>query len=175
MLGYVDLDEVLVDYTTQALYAHGRTLEPLPMLYNLGLEDDAAYWQPIERMGEEFWLDIQPFDWADDVLHLVKQCVDEWYILTKPGNFLASYTGKLKWLWNYFGEDFQRCTVTRKPKCRMANPNALLIDDHEDNVRQFVECGGNAILFPSRYNRLYKIWDDPVPYLKDQLEPYQCT
>lgn len=168
-----DLDEVLVDFLGGAMAVHNLGKGQPRLQWNLGL-DEATFWTPIHALGEEWWANLRPFSWFYQVLELASKGRD-WYVVTRPQNTVDSYTGKIKWLSKHFSTNLYRCTVTQKPKSLFATPQHLLIDDHVENVTQFRARGGYAILFPSRVNHLWPLFNDPIPYLEAELEMLACT
>lgn len=172
----LDLDEVLADFVGGALRVHGWTRERLETVWRpgtwsivepMGLTPE-AFWEPINAMGDAFWLGLQPLPWAIDVVRIVDSVVDNWYIITSPGHHVSGYTGKIRWLRRFFGMTFERFVITQH-KTLLARAGTLLIDDREDTVKAFEAAGGQGLLFPSRHNTLYRWADDPAKYLSGVL------
>ncbi len=169
----LDMDEVLVDFVGGALAIHGWTREqfeakrPREHWDMTGPMDltNKQFWAPIHDAGEKFWIDLQPLPWAKELLSLVSAVSTESFIVTTPFGNAASYSGKAKWLTNYFGEGFNQWIPTWHKRL-LAMPGAVLIDDREQNVLDFREAGGDGIIFPSLGNTLCDYADDPVGYLK---------
>lgn len=191
----LDMDEVIVDFTGGACLVHGLTREQMererqqtslgvwalesPMGYAKGLGRPLTideFWEPIHEAGERFWVDLQPLPWHADLIdQLAIKFGSRWdqhfYVVTGPLRLLESYSGKARWLKNYFGSHFDRfCPTTYKEL--FARDNTVLIDDREENCRKFIAAGGSAILFPSRGNQLHAYADDPVPFVRHCLNQF---
>lgn len=54
--------------------------------------------------------------------------------------------GKLKWLTNHHVKLKPNIVSSREEKIKFAHPNAILIDDREDTVSEFIAQGGRGIL-----------------------------
>ena len=112
-------------------------------------------------MGHEIWVGIKPYSWAGEMQEKLA-IMGDFCFLTSSGNHskrpiyaAGGAYGKLLWL----AENFNGVSVSIcRDKYKHANPNALLIDDNEGNVRKFRNSGGRAFLFP----HAYKIEDGEV-------------
>jgi hypothetical protein len=62
--------------------------------------------------------------------------------------------GKKQWIRRYLPEEMWNNYLIGPPKHLCASPDALLIDDVEENVDKFRAYGGRAVLFPRPWNRL---------------------
>lgn len=172
---FLDMDGVLVDFVGGALKIHGWTQEQLRAAMVLGEWDLAKpmgltqdeFWEPINDAGEWFWLLLKPLPWISEMVELTT-ALGEWWIVTAPSRDPRSYSGKVKWLQNWFGHDFNR-TIFTQDKYLLAKENTLLIDDREKTVGKFIRAGGRGVIFPTLHNWLYYYADDPVTYLVDLL------
>lgn len=171
----LDLDDVLADFIGSALEVHEWEREDyirerrgrwwMHEVMGLSLE---AFCEPIEALGEVFWLSLAPLPWFNRLIEAVEKVDPEWYIVSSPGNFPGCYGGKAKWLKSIFGSNFDRFSITPQ-KWRYANENSILIDDNQENTAKFRERGGRSYLFPSSLSAL-----DPIPTLASYLETEQC-
>jgi 5'(3')-deoxyribonucleotidase len=168
-----DLDGVLADFNAGAAEVHGWTLARLyekwppgiwEMTAALGLSDEDEFWEPIDQAGEAFWLGLQPLPWAR-TLYAYLESIAEVHVATAPSRCDSCYSGKVKWLKRFFGRNFTQFVITPH-KHIFAQPGALLIDDRELNINQFVQHGGDGIIFPARCNGLYNWANNPVAYLQ---------
>lgn len=165
---YLDLDDVLVDFTGAALELHGWSWGKykrqglatwhLPSVMKITVDE---FWEPIQQLGASFWEMLNPLPWFGALIEFVESNFDEWYIATSPSPHHSSYVGKLSFLQRAFGFGFNQFVFTNH-KHLLANPNAVLVDDRPDNVEQFVVNGGNSILFPCLTNKLYKYAENPM-------------
>ncbi len=187
---FLDMDGPLVDFVSGALKIHGWTQEKLyramePGEYDLarpmGLTED-EFWTPIHAAGERFWLELEPLPWAKKVIELVERLAfigsasgnDNWWIVTAPTQDASSYSGKMKWLQWFRGIDCNSRVIFTADKHLLAQRRTLLIDDRQETVDKFLKAGGDAVIFPTRHNKLYYYADDPVTYLSELLEDAKC-
>jgi hypothetical protein len=123
-----------------------------------------------ELMNENFWVELKFYPWADDVIALLPY--DMTCILTSPT--LNSAGWNQQWIRenipNYFN-DKKYLIGPGKRYC--AADDALLIDDCEQNVHDFVYDGGHAILFPQTWNKNREYCSDRIGYLQNELLKYQ--
>jgi len=174
MMILLDMDEVLADFVGGALRVHGWNWERLlerkepgawSILEPMGL-NARQFWEPINRLGAEFWERLEPTPWFWSVVKLVENQGVPWLIVSAPSMHPECVAGKIRWLRRYFGETFDRYVFTPH-KTALARPDNVLIDDRESTIIGFRRAGGKAILFPCSQNRLYT--HDPIRYLKQRL------
>lgn len=183
----LDLDEVLCDFvggvcnywaiTQDALLPHwepgswdivsplGRTL--VNHRRRLTPITTQEFWNTL-RWNATFWETLKPLPNMEDVLRVARWADPEFVLVTTPSRCSSSYVGKLNWVRRHLGERFNRFVLTGD-KSLMAHPDAVLVDDKEENVVRFQEAGGRGILYPRYHNRLYNIRTNPIPHLLNQL------
>mgnify|MGYP006288600247 FL=1 len=113
------------------------------------------FWENIHRYGEDFWRDLDEYPWFQDLYKQLNE-ITEVVFLTTPTNFGYCLEGKLKWLKDRFGKDFNQYIFTYH-KHYIADRHSLLIDDYNGNIDNFEEWGGKGVLFPQIWNRNYGI------------------
>jgi 5'(3')-deoxyribonucleotidase len=173
---YLDLDGVCVDFIRGAISAHGLDAEQvltdwaqnhrgefLPYRV-LDMEMD-PFWNHLASLGEAFWIQLEPYPWFDE---LFRQLNDLGHVVfcTSTTRSPACVSGKLHWLQNRFGVEFQDYILTPH-KDRLAHPNAYLIDDYDQNVDRFSERGGIGVLFPQIWNSNHALTHSAVEYVLD--------
>ncbi len=148
----IDMDEVLVHFVEGWCKCKSMDLDSIESIWqkwNQGCDVGISnFWEGIDG-DESFWVNLRATDWAHDLINLIDK--HEWYIVTSPSNCPTSYSGKARWLKNFFGNGFNRFF----PCCHkhvLANPTTLLIDDREYNCTDFAKHGGRTLLFPAWYN-----------------------
>ncbi len=116
-----------------------------------------TYWTAITALGAEFWANLEEYTWFWELYNTLSK--------TAPVIFLSSSTrapatlsGKMQWLQNRFGETYRDYIFTPQ-KQQLAATKALLIDDYDRNVDDFMAAGGSAIRFPQLWNRNHAIQD----------------
>lgn len=174
----LDMDEVLVDFIQGACEAHGVTRKYLEtrrpfgawsIQGPLGLNED-QFWVPINAMGAKFWEDLNSLPWADELLAVAEKLFpSEWYLCSAPSKCIHSYTGKVTWIKNKLGTDFDRFFISPHKEL-LAGPGKILLDDRESNVRAFRENRGLGVVFPSKGNSFYYSANDPMPTVTAELE-----
>lgn len=177
---YLDMDGVICDWVKGLLEVHNRydlldryKADKFPtdwlMEGALGTEDEL--WVPVDYAGEEFWADLDPYSWLEEIVNLLEETEVPWYIATHNRNNGGSAGGKVRWLHRIFGNDFKQYILI-KHKHLLSKPGALLIDDHNGNCRSFAkeEYGGTSIIFPQPWNFASSKVSKRIDYLKDQLD-----
>lgn len=177
----LDMDGVLCDFVGGACKAHGWTRDQLEAAWPPGRYGMAAgmgltpeeFWAPINSKGEEFWSDLEPMHWFQELIDLVEQLVsDNWYVVTAPSRHPDCFSGKAVWIKWHRGTLFNRLVITNH-KHLLAKPGALLIDDREATIDKFVAAGmgrSDGILFPARHNSLHHYRTYPIEYLETILK-----
>lgn len=165
----LDMDEVCVDFTGGACKVHGLTRPEMYEKFGT-FWTGSEFWSPIQAKGVAFWVELEPLPWFTELIHLVEQNSREWHFVTDP-TALFSDIGKIVWLENYFGKDFDQYVLTIH-KHLLAKRRTLLIDDRESNIRKFLKDGGDALLFPSHTNSLKDHIKDPISHLSMSLQSY---
>lgn len=177
MILFIDMDEVLVDFTGGACKIHGITRKQLEELRQPGQWDIVAamglsnqeFWDPINQAGEEFWAELDPLWWAYPLMRAAKEICDEIYLLSSPSWGAHSYGGKIKWISQYLPD----CNyIITEHKSLLARPGRLLIDDREENVDQFIANDGDGIKFPSMGNSKHTFASDPLPSVLHRLNQF---
>lgn len=185
---FLDMDELLCDFTGAALRVHGYNwtdFDPGGKLRHgvsvwglveiMGMTND-QFWGPIHAEGIAFWHHLQKLPWADDLVALVQPHKD-WFISTSPSHYkpnkVFSHIGKMLWLNDHYPVHLDRVFIN-KHKHKLAKPHAILVDDCPDNLTRFEMQGGLGVLFPCYNNRLWQHAANPIPYVKRALEELGC-
>jgi len=158
---YVDMDGVLAQFTKAVIKqvnnitGSNNTINDvinksdyrLEHVWNLSVEE---WWECIDR-NPKFWLDIEPFPWALDLINDLQQWCDDLIILTAPSQNPLCAAHKIQWCYNHLGVHIKDIIIARR-KYLLANPHSLLVDDAKHNVDGFRGKGGDAVLVPSDWN-----------------------
>lgn len=175
---YLDLDGVCVDFIRSAIEAHGYEADEILSRWSiehrgeffpynvLGMEMD-PFWDHLATLGEEFWVNLQPYPWFDELYRQLNR-LGHVVFCTSSTRAPACLAGKLRWMQDRFGEDFQDYILTSH-KDRLAHPNAYLIDDFDQNIERFIQRGGIGVLFPRFWNSNHQVTGDPVRYVLDRI------
>jgi 5'(3')-deoxyribonucleotidase len=172
----VDMDEVLCDFINPAIRRHGWTRERLESQREgrwscpeiMGLSN-TQFWKPINNIGMTFWHHLPKLPWFEELVDLLDQATDRhWWIATSPDSTVGSRAGKFMWLQAHLPKLVERTFVTGH-KAALAKPGRYLIDDRPKNITNFIEEGGEGIIFPHEGNELHAHASCPVPYVAQQL------
>jgi 5'(3')-deoxyribonucleotidase len=161
---YLDVDGVLADFIKHIHTVFSVPYDPLEKKPYVFWEA----WKPPVSSGvinaictESLW---RALPWCPDGHDILRETVDMFgdekiYLLTQPMPHPESATGRWKWIKEHLPYYYDRTIITRAPKSLFARPDALLIDDCDDNVEQFREAGGKAILIPRCTNKMHRMAD----------------
>jgi hypothetical protein len=180
----VDMDGLLTNFDDAACLAHGFPIQMLhdyrqpgewsliPIFARMRGEIMSVeeFWRVIGEHGELFWTSLAQTEWMDPLLQLVKEFNgSDWHVVTAPSHCPTSYSGKVKWLKSRLGKEFDRVLATPHKEI-LAMPGVILIDDNEQNIQRFKLAGGSGILFPIMGNCLHHLANNPVAYVREQIE-----
>lgn len=168
---FLDLDDVLNRFTMPALYHVGCQVRQLAFddynpewgwdivraaneLHPNRAFTASEFWNSLDR---NFWASLpksEEFEW------LIDAAVDfvgdkNVHIISSPTLDPDCLAGKLEWIHAHMPDTFHRNYLLGPSKYLCAKPEALLIDDNENNVRLFRMHGGKAILVPRPWNSMY--------------------
>lgn len=152
---FIDLDGVCADLIGAVLRVFNRPdlAENWPRgeyaIYKaLGL-DEQRMW---ERIAQEpdFWLNLQPYPWANPLIERVTTLGYQPVILSAPKD-PESASQKLRWVETHLGH-WRLPAILTWDKHLLARPGRVLIDDCDDHIHQFRDGGGEGILWPQLWN-----------------------
>lgn len=178
---FIDLDGVLTDLVSSSIRIVG--LDPKTFVYPLGMYDicealgvkDEWFWNKLTD-NEKFWSEMEWMFDGREILNIIKNHFQgpqhQLCLLSSPSNCHYSLSGKSKWIQTNLDKKWHRQFLFGPCKEMCAGSNSLLIDDSENNCNKFEQAGGNAILLPRLWNRLYAFHYEANNYLKKELEKY---
>lgn len=149
---FLDVDGVLADFVSASVEAAGLPILPREVCTH-------NYYEPfMDRMTFKrhiadtmyFWEDLKPYPWAHDLVDGLHR-LGELHFLTDPTMTPDSPSGKVTWLRKHgflSGSNY----ILTKHKELLAKPGRVLVDDYLPNVQAFRREGGEAVLFPQRWN-----------------------
>lgn len=165
---FLDLDDVLNQFTMQALAHVGCDIDPTTFrefdpIWGFDILQAANILHPTRQFTlAEFWGMFKCKDWAnfpvsDEFQWLLNNCEalvgrKNICILTVPILDPSCTTGKVEWIYKNCPKWLHRQYLIGPCKHMCARPDALLIDDADENVNKFREHGGQAILVPRPWN-----------------------
>lgn len=138
---YCDMDGVLTAFEKQTKLKTGKTCAELDKL------GDDHFWSEIKKAGIEFWSHMPPMSDMKKLWDFIKPHKPK--ILSAPARTIEfCVEGKKAWLKKHLGS-VEGIFVRASEKQKYAGPNAILIDDLEKNISQWVSKGGIGILHKS--------------------------
>ncbi|TFH05987.1 MAG: hypothetical protein E4H06_00500 [Methanosarcina sp.] len=147
---FLDMDGVLTDFTG----ACERLSEHMMFWYTA---DKERFWRHITAAGANFWSDM-PWMAGGQELHgfLKSSGLHPTILSALPNpdrkNALANARkGKIEWLKKELGTPYANNAILcfRPEKALQSGTSRVLIDDNSDNIREWEEAGGTAILHKS--------------------------
>ena len=181
---YCDLDDVLADFmkglhkALHILYDY----ENYPykkgdwniLGYQIKSDDGSlvSFDQCNDCCTTSFWQDLEWMHDGHDIFRAIfdKFSTNQIYLLTTPMPNLESASGKMIWVYENLPVHLKHTIITQAPKHLLARPDTLLIDDKDENVDDFREAGGKALLVPRPWNRAHLQADRTVKVVKEFLE-----
>jgi len=178
---FLDMDGVITDFVGGVCRALDRP-NPYPEETR-----DYTFWNAWPDIATKdvdaicyqvFWHNLEWVDDGRDTLRAIKATLglEKVYLLTMPMPNLESASGKMMWINDNLPIYLSRTIITTRevPKAFLARPDALLIDDKDENVEEFRTAGGNAILVPRPWNKAFKDSDVASQIVRKKLEQFKC-
>ena len=182
---FLDLDDVLNTLAPCVLNAVGCPVAPdnyddYPSGFGFVVEKVANDMLGTRYTWKSFWSDISQRTWAtvpksDFCDWLIEACrlevgEENVFIATAPVDQPYCAAGKMEWIQKHCPPWLHRQFFITPCKQQLARSDALLIDDHPENVRLFRDRRGYAILVPRPWNILKG--RDPKTYIDENLTNY---
>jgi predicted kinase len=146
---YCDMDGVLVDFEHGYDRLTGRKAPGFSSPY-----DKTDFWAAITKAGAEFWADLEWMEDGQQLWNYIKQYNPT--LLTAPSREKSSEIGKQEWIDKNIPSAPVEFRQAHK-KQELASPNAILIDDREDNIERWIEAGGIGIRHTSAASTIKKL------------------
>lgn len=179
---YVDLDGVIKNFNLPAMAWHGAFITKeayYPVRFQWDIVGATNYLR--ERRGMlplsasefwnsldyGFWVNLRMYDHALDFLGVLDGIGDV-YFATSPTLSSECVMGKFDWVKRHF-RDRLRNLYIGAAKEGFAKPGSFLIDDRDENVDNFIACGGQAFLLSRPWNRGGYV-DDPYTEVISALQ-----
>lgn len=180
---FVDMDGVIVDFVRGSLLRWNIDIDKMPFeerkklgwsyWEHFGFETE-QFWEEIREGGEDFWANLPLYSWSLDFLDYIRAVADatdqEWALLSSPSRDPRSLSGKVLWMQKHIDPLFRDyLLVPAGHKKQMAKGN-ILIDDHDQNVEDWIEAGGKAVMFPQTWNQMKNFADRPIAYVTGAID-----
>lgn len=182
---FLDMDDCLNCFTLAALREVGcpvgiREYEKFDPAWKFDIIKAANVLHPSQEfsrrtfwgsLDQEFWATVPPSDELPILLEECEKLVDKEGIcvLTNPVQEWNPYVAaaKMEWIEHFLPRWLHHQFLIGPPKYFCARPDALLVDDSEENVNTFRLSGGQALLVPRPWNSLHEM--DTSCYLCNAL------
>ncbi len=152
---FVDLDGVLADFHSAVARLWGkdpariRTSE-WAEIGEWGLSvPKPDLWDRVEAQGEEFWANLEPLPWAEELWDACQAACDSVVVLTSPGPFAASAAGKYAWVRQHLKT---KDMLIGHPKHVCAAPGRVLVDDRASYGPSWTREGGTLVSLQRPWN-----------------------
>ena len=162
---YFDMDGVLSDFVGGVLnlYSASANISDVrrDMWVDLGFSSESEFWRSLSILGGfPFWAGLKRLADGVDLLNRVESYINTYSydysntrisILSTPAKTYGCCDGKQDWITRnlpyyegrlFLGED----------KSVHAGPDAILIDDKDENIEKFEFAGGYRLLIPRPWN-----------------------
>jgi 8-oxo-dGTP pyrophosphatase MutT (NUDIX family)/5'(3')-deoxyribonucleotidase len=144
---FLDMDGVIADFDKGVADTFGESADTV--ISSLG---NMNFWKQVNDL-DHFWLHLEPMPDSKQLWDYVKKY--EVTLLTTPVNFVKTCKqDKKDWAKKYLGDID---VIFSASKEKYSEPQAILIDDREDNIKKFQEAGGIGILHTSAKNTIEQL------------------
>ncbi len=144
---FLDMDGVIADFDKGVSHIFGQS--PDSVIASLG---NMNFWKQLNDI-DHFWLYLKPMSDSGELWNYIKSY--DVTLLTTPVSFVKTCKqDKKAWAEKYLGNID---VIFSAHKEKYAEPNTILIDDREDNIRKFNEAGGIGILHTSAKNTIEQL------------------
>lgn len=149
----LDVDGVLCNFVQGMIESHGRsTLHDEYSCFDFHRTawqmSDREFWKPTYE--EDWWFNLKPYPGSQEFVRLLRASFDVIFS-TAPQPHRRAVSERFAWLRHHGFMQADECMIGRH-KHLMAGSGAILLDDSDANVDEFVAHGGKAILYPQPWN-----------------------
>lgn len=154
----LDMDGVVADWMSAAIKALGFELRFKPHHIDrwnvwecLGVSQEEFY-KP-QRKRQRFWIDdVLPYEGAQEFVITLETYAPVRFCTANTWRHMRASSDKMHWLRHYFGPKYAESAIITSDKYMVAAPDRLLIDDTKGHISDWIDYGGQAVLFPRSWN-----------------------
>lgn len=162
---FLDMDGVLVNWDKGCHELHGIPYRPGGKWpYKLGPDGWHFYRelgmtvpQLFRGQNRDFWANLE---WMPDGRKLLQICESKFgrniTLLTSPYDNDGTVDGRKDWIKRHMPGYIHRVLIG-DPKEACAHPDAVLVDDCEENIKNWQKMDGIGVMVPRPYNSLFKV------------------
>lgn len=153
----MDMDGVICNFVGGLIESHGWSIlhDDWKSYYHnrqMGI-DDSVMWEPTRR--ENWWRELRPYPGAKKFIDAIRSILSfDIIYTTAPSNDPACESEKIHWLRDHGFMDGNDYVLTPH-KYLLAGSGGILVDDSQDQVNNYRNAGGNAVLFPQPWNSAF--------------------
>lgn len=158
---FLDLDGLLCAFVEGAMKLHNKFLPMKDVRWNfetqLGI-DRKVFW---DAFGFDFWSNLEWTKEGKELLAALESIFgpENITIMTSPCLTRGGIDGKIDWIRREIPAYSRRYFVgPEKHPC--AGPGKFLLDDRDENVKEFGNAGGCGILVPRPWNASRELTDE---------------
>lgn len=178
MICFLDLDGVLIDFTGGAHKFHGFPYSMKDYPYELGVWENCPppnssmsntkFW---DALDEDFWANLEWMEDGRDLLSMMEIVFGQENICILTSTTLSHVcsSGKVRWIQQNLPE-YERQFLLGPPKSFCAHDKAVLVDDRDKNIIDFMNCGGYGVLVPRAWNSKHPYRDHSISSVMQDLE-----
>lgn len=123
----------------------------------------------------KWWMSLDEYPWAKRLVLELRR-LGSVIFCTASSIDATCPSQKIQWLRDHkLMHESKNDYQIGKRKELNARSGAILIDDSDDNVSKFIECGGTAILFPMPWNQNASYTGDKVDHVLNQIAKMNNT
>ena len=162
----LDMDGVIADFTAGMCATNGIPFDPNNYRFPIGLWDYVCYmervfgleWSKVSEQcsNPQFWFDLPLIPGAKKLYEALCVDYDVSFMTKTTGDVSEAFDGKRAWLEKHgFATPHDKRMLLLEhgeSKGDYARDDAVLIDDMDANVQDFIKAGGHGIVIPRPWN-----------------------
>ena len=114
-----------------------------------------------------FWANMKWDRRGREILATIEKHTDQVYLASYPMDHPEAWAGKLWWVGENMPAYKTKLLLMTAHKHILARPDAVIIDDRDDNVDKFISAGGKGYLIPQPWNSKHEIFDSETNWMSD--------
>lgn len=145
---YLDMDGVLADFDKKKYEVFGPKVDKLK---------EQEFWKLVWENHPNWFFELEPMPDMELLWGYTKRFKPIILTAASKSHPYAIVTQKQAWVKKWLGSDVPVIVCFRSHKKDWAAKDAILVDDHADNIKEFTLHGGMGILHTSAANSIAAI------------------